>query len=127
MDRAVATYKELLKLNDTNPHYYYALAETSEKGKQLDSAETYVHKGMQLQRPILAKGFLALSGLARERNDLKSALDRLKNAHKEEPNNAFVLYSLCALADRYDEDSKIALRYYVDYLKRFGAKKTFYT
>ncbi len=126
-EKAKAAYVELLKFNDTNSDYYYALAETYRKNKQVDSAELFIKKGMEIQRPVLAKGYMALSGLAREKDDLKLALDYLQLAVNEDPNDGMLYYRLCALTDRYYKDPKVKLRYYERYLDRFGAKVPYFS
>lgn len=126
-EKAKAAYGELLKFNDTNSDYYYALAETYRKNKQVDSAELFVKKGMEIQRPILAKGYMALSGLAREKDDLQLALEYLQLAVREDPNDGMLYYRLCALTDRYYKDPKVKLRYYERYLDRFGATVPYFS
>jgi tetratricopeptide (TPR) repeat protein len=126
-EKAKAAYTELLKFNETNSDYYYALAETYRKNKQVDSAELFVKKGMEIQRPVLAKGYMALSGLAREKDDLQLALEYLQLAVAEDPNDGMLYYRLCALTDRYFKDPKIKLKHYERYLDRFGTKVPYFS
>jgi len=126
-EKAKEAYRELLKFNDTNSDYYYALAETYRKNKQVDSAELFVKRGMDIQRPILARGFMALSGLAREKDDLQQALEFLKLAVNEDPNDGMLYYRLCALTDRYYKDPKVKLKHYERYLDRFGVKAPYFS
>lgn len=126
-EKAKAAYVELLKFNDTNADYYYALAETYRKNKQVDSAIVFVKKGMDIQRPVLAKGFMALSGLARQKEDLKSALEYLQLAVAEDPNDSMLYFRLCSLIDRYYKDSNMKLEHYELYLERFGEKVPFFS
>ncbi|MFD0796370.1 tetratricopeptide repeat protein [Maribacter chungangensis] len=126
-EKAKSAYRELLKFNDTHSDYYYALAETYRKNKQLDSATILVKKGMDIQRPVLAKGFMALSGLAREKEDLKMALEYLQLAVAEDPNDGMLYFRLCTLIDRFYKDPVIKLEYYERYVKRFGAEVPFFS
>lgn len=126
-EKAKAAYGELLKFNDTNSDYYYALAETYRKNKQVDSAELFVKKGMEIQRPILAKGYMALSGLAREKDDLQLALEYLRLAVTEDPNDGMLYFRLCSLVDRYYEDPAMKLKHYTHYMKRFGTEVPFFS
>jgi len=126
-EKAKEAYTELLKFDDTNSDYYYALAETYRKNKQVDSAELFVKRGMDIQRPILARGFMALSGLAREKDDLQQALEFLKLAVNEDPNDGMLYYRLCALTDRYYKDPKVKLKHYERYLYRFGVKVPYFS
>lgn len=116
-----------MKFNDTNSDYYYALAETYRKNKQVDSAELFVKKGMDIQRPVLAKGYMALSGLAREKDDLQLALEYVQLAVKEDPNDGMLYYRLCALTVWYYKDPKVKLRYYERYLDRFWATVPYFS
>lgn len=126
-EKAKAAYMELLKFNDTNSDYYYALAETYRKNKQVDSAIVWVKKGMDIQRPVLAKGYMALSGLARENNSLKEALEYLQLAVQEDPQDSMLYFRLCALMDRYYEDPLLKLKHYQLYMDRFGAEVPFFS
>ena len=126
-EKAKKAYTELLKFNETNSDYYYALAETYRKNKQLDSATLFVKKGMSIQRPVLAKGFMALSGLAREKDDLKKALEYLQLAVHEDPQDGMLYFRLCSLIDRYYEDPALKLKHYTLYMDRFGAEVPFFS
>lgn len=126
-EKAKETYKTLLKFNDGNSDYYYALAETYSRNKQLDSAEIFIKKGMNIQRPVLAKGFMALSGVARDKGNLELALEYLQQAVKEDPNDGMLYFRLCTLVDRYYKDPKLKLRYFEDYLVRFSTETPYFT
>ncbi|WP_027078141.1 tetratricopeptide repeat protein [Maribacter antarcticus] len=126
-ESAKETYTELLKFNDSNSDYYYALAETYRKNKQMDSAALFIRKGMDIQRPVLAKGFMALSVLAREKDDLKLALDYLQLAVKEDPNDGMLFFRLCTLIDRYYKDPDLKLKYFESYIARFGTKVPYFS
>jgi hypothetical protein len=63
---------------------------------------------------------MALSGLASERNDLKSVFFRLEKTHAEVPNDLILYYRLYALVDGYYEYPKVALRSYEEYRQNFG-------
>lgn len=124
--KAKAAYMELLKFDDTNSDYYFALGETYRKNEQLDSAIVLIKKGMDIQRPVLAKGFMALSGLAREKDDLKGALEYLHLAVKEVPDDGMLYFRLCSLVDRYYGDPKLKLMHYERYVDRFGTESSFF-
>jgi len=61
------------------------MAAVLQNNKQLDSAEIYINKAMDVQRPVFAEGYSSLASYAKERNDLKSALAYYKQAYKETP------------------------------------------
>jgi tetratricopeptide (TPR) repeat protein len=126
-EKAKKAYKELLKFNETNSDYYYALAETYRKNKQVDSATLFVKKGMDIQRPVIAKGYMALSVLAREKDDLKGALEYLQLAVDEDPQDGMLYFKLCSLMDRYYEDPVLKLKHYKRFMERFGAEVPFFS
>jgi tetratricopeptide (TPR) repeat protein len=126
-ESAKETYAELLKFNDSNSDYYYALAETYRKNKQIDSAVFFVRKGMDIQRSVLAKGFMALSVLARGKDDLKLALDYLQLAVKEDPNDGMLYFRLCTLIDRYYKDTDLKLQHFESYIARFGTEVSYFS
>jgi tetratricopeptide (TPR) repeat protein len=126
-ESAKETYAELLKFNDSNSDYYYALAETYRKNKQIDSAVFFVRKGMDIQRSVLAKGFMALSVLARGKDDLKLALDYLQLAVKEDPNDGMLYFRLCTLIDRYYKDPDLKLQHFESYIARFGTEVSYFS
>jgi tetratricopeptide (TPR) repeat protein len=126
-EKAKTAYMELLKFNDMNSDYYYALAETYRKNKQVDSAELFIKRGMDIQRPVLGKGFMALSSLAREKDDLKLALEYLQLAVKEDPNDGMLYFRLCTLIDRYYKDPDLKLKHFEDYIGRFGSEVPYFS
>lgn len=126
-EKAKKAYKELLKFNETNSDYYYAIAETYRKTKQVDSATLFVKKGMDIQRPVIAKGYMALSVLAREKDDLKGALEYLQLAVDEDPQDGMLYFKLCSLMDRYYEDPVLKLKHYKRFMERFGAEVPFFS
>ncbi|MDT7829411.1 tetratricopeptide repeat protein [Pricia sp. S334] len=119
-ERAKETYRTLIALDDSNSDAYFGLGETYRRNKQPDSAEIYIKKAMDVQRPVFAEGYSALAGLARDRNDLKSALEYYKMAHKETPSDQMIYFNICTLADQLYKDPKTKLKYYESFIMQFG-------
>ncbi len=126
-EKAKEIYRILIGIDDQNSDTYFGMAAALRKNKQLDSAEIYILKAMDVHRPVFAEGYSSLASLARERNDLKSALDYYKLAHKEAPLDEMVYFNICTLADQLYEDPKTKLGYYDNFIKKFGMNRPYYS
>lgn len=122
-EKAKANYRKMLEIDNNNSETYFKLAEVYRKNKQLDSAEINIREAMNIQKPIFAEGYSRLGGLARERNDLKSALEYYKLAHKEDPEDPTNYYQICTLVDRNYKDPKVKLEHYEKYLEKYGKSR----
>jgi len=123
-EKAKANYRKMLEIDDNNSDTYFKLAEAYRKNKQLDSAEINIREAMNIQKPIFAQGYSSLGSMARDRNDLKSALEYYKLAHHETPQDAIIYYQVCTLFDRLNKDPKLKLKYYEKYLEKYGKNKS---
>ncbi len=121
-EKAKETYRILIGIDDQNSDTYFGMAEALRKNKQRDSAEIYIRKAMDVQRPIFAEGYSSLASLARERNDLKSALTYYKQAYKETPSDELLYFNICTVSDQLYKDPKTKLEYYGNFIKKFGTK-----
>lgn len=124
-EKAKETYRILIGIDDQNSDIYFGMAAALRKNKQLDSAEIYINKAMAVQRPVFAEGYGTLASLARERNDLKSALEYYKLAHKEAPLDDMLYFNICTVADQYYKDPKTKLGYYENFLRKFGKNRPY--
>lgn len=124
---AKENYGQLLKLQDSEAGHYYALAEVYRKNKQLDSAKAIITTGMDVQRPALAMGYMALATISRENGDISEALGYLRLGSDQDPNNEVLFFRLCTTLDRYSDDNETILEQYTDFLKRFPKGYPFYT
>jgi len=123
-EKAKANYMEMLEIDDSNSETYFKLAEAYRKNKQIDSAEINIREAMNIKKPVFAKGYNMLGSMARDRDDLKSALEYYKLSHKEDPEDAFVYYQVCTLVDRLNKDPKLKLGQYEKYLEKYGKNKS---
>ncbi len=119
-EKAKETYRIWIGIDDQNSDAYFGMAAALQNNKQLDSAEIYINKAMDVQRPVFAEGYSSLASYARERNDLKSALDYYKLAYKETLSDEMIYFNICTLADQLYKDPKTKLGYYENYIKKFG-------
>src|SRR5680860_501025 len=124
-EKAKETYRTLIGIDDQNSDTYFGMSAALRKNEQLDSAEIYIHKAMDVQRPIFAEGYSSLASLARERNDLKSALDYYKLAYKAAPLDDMLYFNICTVADQYYKDPKTKLDYYETFIKKFGKNRPY--
>ncbi|NHF58465.1 tetratricopeptide repeat protein [Flavobacteriaceae bacterium TP-CH-4] len=119
-DKAKAMYRILSAIDDTNPDAYFGLGSVYLRNKQLDSAEINFKTAIEVKDPALDREYNALASLARERNDLKSALEYYRLAYQEDTTSSTGYYQVCTVADQYYEDPKIRLEYYENFLRKFG-------
>jgi len=124
-EKAKEAYKTLLAINDSNSLTYLSLAEVYRKNKQLDSAEIHIKKGMDVKRPIFAQGYSMLAGLARERKDLKKALEYYKLAHKELPAKPRHYFQICTVLDQLSADAIEKLKCYKNFTEKYGTKQPY--
>ena len=124
-EKAKNAYRELFQFPDSEPEAYNGLAHTFHKEKQIDSAEVYYKKAIAAKKPFLGREYSALAQLARERDDLNTALRYYKMAFEEQPDNHFACYQICAVSEQLQDDPKKKLQCYNGFIERFGDKKTF--
>ncbi|CAM4103890.1 tetratricopeptide repeat protein [Zobellia nedashkovskayae] len=125
LDKAKTNYKKVLEWNDENADAYFNLGQVFWKDKQIDSAQYYIKESIAVQQPFLVREYVALAGIARSKEDLKSALEYYKLAHEEDPDDALVYYNICTVADQYYKDPKVKLKYYKKFDERFGNKNDY--
>ena len=126
-EKAKKSYRTLLEMDPENDHAYFSLGGVYIKMKALDSAEMNYKKAIEVQDPILDMEYMALAHLARERKELKTALDYYQLAYDENPDNIFAYYSVCTVADQYYKDPKVRLEYYENFRMQFKKKHPFFS
>jgi len=126
-DKARDTYTELLELDDSLSDAYNGLGSVYMKAKQLDSAEINFKTAIEVQDPILNMEYSALASIAREREDLKTALEYYKIAYEEDPSNVMSYYQVCTVADQYYKDPKVRLQYYENFQEKFKKKHPYFS
>lgn len=111
-EKSKEAYTILLKRDDTNSQTYFSLARVYEKEKKLDSAKIFINKAMDIQKPIFAKGYVALAEIARQQNEVKKAFSYYEMAHHEDPQDARIFYNICTMYDNIETRPKKKLEYY---------------
>ena len=124
-EKAKANYKKVLELNEENADAYFYLGQVYWKDKQIDSAQYYVKESIAVQKPFLVREYVALAGISRNKEDMKSALEYYKLAHEEDPDDALIYHNICTVADQYNKDPKVKLKYYEKFDERFGNKNDY--
>ncbi len=119
-EKAKVMYRIVLGMDDTQHDPHFGLGNVYVRTKQLDSAEYHFKKAIALQQPKLMREYNALAGIARERNDLKSALEYYRLAYEEDTSSPFAYYQVCTVADQYFKDPKVRLNYYTEFIEKFG-------
>ncbi|MBU2974395.1 tetratricopeptide repeat protein [Zobellia sp. B3R18] len=122
---AKINYRKVLELNDENADAYFNLGQVFWKDRQIDSAQYYIEESITVQKPFLLREYVALAGIARNNDDMKTALKYYKLAHQEDPEDALVYHNVCTVADQYYKDPKIKLTYYEKFDERFGDKNDY--
>ncbi|MEH6769586.1 tetratricopeptide repeat protein [Maribacter arcticus] len=118
-DKAKQAYNLLLNRDDTNSQTYFSLAKVYQKEKKLDSAKIFIHKALDVQKPIFAEGYSALANIARDQKDLKTALKYYSMAHDEDPLDARIYYNIATVNDQVGTDLNAKLAYYKNFLKQY--------
>ena len=121
-EKAKSAYKTVIHLNDENSEAYFNLGQVFLKDRQIDSAQYYIQESIAVQKPFLAEEYVALAGIARNKDNIKSAFEYYKLAHQEDPDDAFIYYNVCTVADKLYEDPKTKLQFYEKFVGRFAKR-----
>ncbi|QCX01306.1 tetratricopeptide repeat protein [Aggregatimonas sangjinii] len=126
-EKAIKRYKALLEMDDSVSEAYNGLGEVYIKAKQLDSAEMNFKLAIAAQDTDLSGEYSSLAYVARQRNDLKTALEYYKMAYEEDMTNEMAYFQVCTVADQLYQDPKVRLAYYEEFEKKFKKKHPFFT
>ncbi|TLP74509.1 tetratricopeptide repeat protein [Maribacter sp. ACAM166] len=118
-EKAKQNYTVLLSRDDSNSQTYFSLASIYQKEKKLDSAKMFINKAMEVQKPIFAEGYSRLADIARDQEDLKTALDYYKLAHDNDVTDARIYYNITTVYDQLGSDPKKKLEFYQNFLKQY--------
>jgi len=124
-DKAKNTYHQLIQMDDTDPDPFFNLGHVFLKNKEIDSAKFYIKKSIEVQKPSFHREYRSLASIAREQEDLKKAFEYYKRAHEEEPSDFMTYYQVCTMADQLYKDPKLKLKYYDNFIKKFGKEKPY--
>lgn len=124
-EKAKSTYKTLIEMDAYNHEAYYNLGSVFYKDRQNDSALIYVKKAIEVQEVTFEKEYNFMAGLYRSEENLKPALKYYKLAHAEAPEEPRFYYQICAMIDQTTKDPKVKLKYYEDFIKKYGTKQSY--
>lgn len=126
LEKSKKAFKKVLEFDDGDAEAYFGLGDVFWAEKQLDSAEIYIQKSIEVQRVVFTEEYKALGRLAKEQGNLQQSLVYYKKAYDENPENFINYYQVCVTADQYYKDPKVKLKYYEQYRTRFGTKKNYF-
>lgn len=124
-EKAKSTYKTLIEMDAYNHEAYYNLGSVFYKDRQNDSALIYVKKAIEVQEVTFEKEYNFMAGLFRAEENLKPALKYYKLAHAEAPEEPRFYYQICAMIDQTTKDPKVKLKYYEDFIIKYGTKQSY--
>jgi tetratricopeptide (TPR) repeat protein len=124
-EKAIHTYKLLVQKDGENHDAYFNLGHVFFKDRQMDSANHYVKKSIEVQKVTFEKEYETLARFARTSDDLKTALKYYKKAFAESPSNYRNYYQICTLVDQTSKDRERVLNYYEDFIEKFGKNKPY--
>ena len=124
-EKAKVTYHQLIQMDESDPDPYFNLGHVFYKDRQVDSARYYIKKSIEVQKPSFHREYRSLANIARELEDLKTALDYYNRAYAEEPADYMTYYQICAVADQLYKDPKVRLTFYENFIEKFGKNKPY--
>ncbi|QLG44664.1 hypothetical protein [Costertonia aggregata] len=92
------------------------------KKPKRDSAAYCIKKSIEAQDPFLNREYHYLASLAREKQDLGSALKYYKLACNEDPDDIRSHFQLYTTSEQYYKDSKTILDCYESFMKKFNGQ-----
>ena len=124
MEKAKETYRVLLEMDEDNNEAYYNLAQVFLKERKLDSAEYYVQKSIDVQKVNFEMEYVTLGRVAGQQKNLKKALEYYWLAYNENTSNYANYFQICFIADQYYKESDKKLKYYENFIEKFGIGKS---
>ncbi len=121
--KAITHYEEALKYNDQIPARYSMLAYCYQKEEKFDKALENYKAALTLKDLPIEEDLLAIALVYRFQEKWEKAIQYSKLSLKENPNYGRAQYQLAMFADAYYKDPQIKLKYYKEYLKKFGQDK----
>lgn len=120
-EKAIAQYTILInEYDDKNAAWHYNIAKNFEALRYLDKAQHHFEVSIFLQDIPLDEHYVALASVFKKQKEYKSQMEALQKAIQENPQNQMALYFLATAADTYFEDDASVIKYYENYLKKFG-------
>ncbi|GAA4272996.1 tetratricopeptide repeat protein [Aquimarina gracilis] len=115
--------EEALKYDDKIPSRYSMLAYAYQRMEKYEKALENYKKALALKDLSLEEELMSMAMVYRFQEKWEKAIQYVKLAIKENPDSDIAHYQLAMFTDAYAKDPKIKLKYYRDYLKKFGKNK----
>ncbi|UGU17454.1 tetratricopeptide repeat protein [Sinomicrobium kalidii] len=121
-EKAIEAYGRALEINGINPNpkTLLALSKIYLKLNNYEPATRYAEAAIKAKKVTFEDEYETLANVALEQKDVKTGLDYLKKASREDPGSAHLYYRICLVADNYYADPELKLRYYEDFIEKFG-------
>ena len=114
-------YKTAIQMNgnDNDGEAFFELAQVFRKNREIDSAQYYLKKSIEVQKPNFFRQYEGLAQTYRVQGNLSQSLYYYTLAHKEAPDEARVFYQICAVKEQIKKDTKASLSCYEDFLANY--------
>ncbi|MBP2831732.1 tetratricopeptide repeat protein [Aquimarina sp. U1-2] len=122
-EQAILHLKKALQYNDRVPIRHSRLGYAYQKLEKFEDALKHYNESIALKDIPMEEELLAIALVYRLQERWEEAIKYAKLALKENSNFSRAQYQLAMFADAYYKDPKVKLKYYNDYLKKFGQDK----
>ncbi|WP_109302426.1 lipopolysaccharide assembly protein LapB [Aquimarina sp. AU474] len=120
---AIVHFTEALKYNNKIPERYSMLAYAYQRTENYDKALEYYKTALSLKNLPIEEELFSIALVYRFQEDWEKAIKYTKLSLNENPKYDRAQYQLAMFADAYYKDPKIKLKYYNEYLTKFGQDK----
>lgn len=125
-NESIEVYKELLNHFDTrNAAWHFELGRAYYFERDIEKAQEHFKIALLLLDQPLDMQYLHFAMTYFEQKDYKKAIEFLKIAIEENPENQLAHYKLAVAKDNYYEDKEAVLKVYQKYLDTFKEKTTY--
>lgn len=114
---ALLYYKKWLSYDRENSAIYYAISEILLENQNYKEAEEYFNTGLELQEFDRGRKYSKLASIFRLQEKWKEAMQYLRKAIKENPNNTLLHHQLAVYADGRYTDPETKISYYNKFLE----------
>ncbi|MCQ0110267.1 tetratricopeptide repeat protein [Zhouia amylolytica] len=117
---AIDSYLGAIGIDNANSDAYFNIGNIYRKEKQADSAIVYFKEAITVKRVDLSREYSAIASSYRTKRDYKKALDYYWLTYEQNPDDYITYYNICFVSDHYYQDPKTKIKYYQNYLDKFG-------
>ncbi len=121
--KAVVHFTEALKYNNKVPQRYSMLAYAYQRLENYEKALENYKMAIELKDLPIEEELFSIALVYRFKEDWEKAIKYAKLSLNENPKYVRAQYQLAMFADAYYKDPKIKLKYYNEYLTKYGQDK----